>query len=336
MNKLFYLFITLIILLSCKKEIIENTFEFTYSSTFPTPVYDLNQLDFSYNKFNLGRTLFYDPILSVDSTVSCGNCHEQVHAFAGHGGALSEGVFGQLGTRNSPSITNNAWIPKFMWDGGINHLEVMPIAPITNPVEMNETLENVLVKIKRSTKYQSLFKKAFGNESITDQQMLKALSSFLAMIVSDQSKYDKVMRGETTFSSTEQTGFDLFNQKCASCHSGAMFTDFEYRNNGLDQTFSDIGRGLITQNPQDYGKFKTPSLRNIELTYPYMHDGRFYNLNQVLDHYSTGIQQSATLDPSLQNGIALTSSEKTALIAFLKTLTDYKLLTNRWLSEPRN
>ncbi len=336
MNKLFYLFITLIILLSCKKEIIENTFEFSYSSTFPTPVYDVNQHDFSYSKFNLGRTLFYDPILSVDSTISCGSCHEQVHAFAGHGGALSEGVFGQFGTRNSPSISNNAWIPKFMWDGGINHIEVMPIAPITNPVEMHETLENVLVKLKRSTKYQSLFKKAFGNESITDQQMLKALSSFMAMIVSDQSKYDKVMRGETNFTNQEAIGYQLFNQKCASCHSGELFTDFEYRNNGLDQTFSDIGRGLITQNPQDYGKFKTPSLRNIELTYPYMHDGRFYNLNQVLDHYSSGIQQSATLDQSLQNGIALTNSEKTALIAFLKTLTDYELLTNRWLSEPRN
>jgi cytochrome c peroxidase len=336
MNKLFYLFITLIILLSCKKEIIENTFEFSYSSTFPTPVYDVNQHDFSYSKFNLGRTLFYDPILSIDSTVSCATCHEQPHAFAGHSGAFSEGVFGQIGNRNSPSLANAAWIPKFMWDGGVNHIEVMPIAPITNPVEMHETLENVLVKLKRSTKYQSLFKKAFGNETITDQQMLKALSAFMAMIVSDQSKYDKVIRGETTFSSTEQTGFDLFNQKCSSCHSGSLFTDFDYKNNGLDQTFSDIGRGLITQNPQDYGKFKTPSLRNIELTYPYMHDGRFYNLTQVLDHYSTGIQQSATLDPSLQNGIPLTSSEKTALIAFLKTLTDYELLTNRWLSEPRN
>jgi cytochrome c peroxidase len=144
------------------------------------------------------------------------------------------------------------------------------------------------------------------------------------------------MRGESSFSSTEQTGFNLFNQKCSSCHNGPLFTDFDYKNNGLDQTFSDIGRGLITQNPQDYGKFKTPSLRNIELTYPYMHDGRFYNLSQVLDHYSAGIQQSTTLDPSLQNGIPLTSSEKTALIAFLKTLTDYELLTNRWLSEPRN
>ena len=336
MNKLFYLFITLIILLSCKKEIIENTFEFSYSSTFPTPVYDVNQHDFSYSKFNLGRTLFYDPILSIDSTVSCATCHEQLHAFAGHNAAFSEGVFGQIGNRNSPSLANAAWIPKFMWDGGINHIEVLPIAPITNPIEMHETLENVLVKLKRSTKYQSLFKKAFGNETITDQQMLKALSAFMAMIVSDQSKYDKVMRGESSFSSTEQTGFNLFNEKCSSCHSGPLFTDFDYKNNGLDQTFSDIGRGLITQNPQDYGKFKTPSLRNIELTYPYMHDGRFYNLTQVLDHYSTGIQQSATLDPSLQNGIPLTSSEKTALIAFLKTLTDYELLTNRWLSEPRN
>lgn len=336
MNKFFYLFVAFAVLLSCKKEIIENTFEFNYSSTFPIPIYNVNEYDFSYNKFNLGRTLFYDKILSVDSTISCGSCHEQPHAFAGHSGAFSEGVFGQLGTRNSPSIANNAWNPAFMWDGGINHLDIVPIAPITNPIEMHETLENVLVKLKRSPKYINLFNKAFGNQTITDQKMLQALSTFMAMIVSDQSKYDKVMRGDVSFSNQEAAGFELFNQKCASCHSGALFTDYEYKNNGLDQTFSDLGRGLITQNPQDYGKFKTPSLRNVELTYPYMHDGRFYNLTQVLDHYSAGVQQSATLDPSLQNGIPLTSSEKATLIAFLKTLTDYELMTNRWLSEPRN
>lgn len=336
MRYLFVCFILVSIVISCKKDLIENTFVFNYSSSFPTPVYNVNEHDFSYNKFNLGRTLFYDKILSVDSTISCSSCHEQPHAFAGHSGAFSEGVNGQIGNRNSPSIANAAWIPKFMWDGGINHIEVMPIGPITNPIEMHETIENVLIKLKRSTKYQTLFKKAFGNETITDQKMLQGLSAFMAMIVSDQSKYDKVMRGETSFSSTEQTGFDLFNQKCSSCHSGPLFTDYSFKNNGLDQSFSDIGRGLITQNVLDNGKFKTPSLRNVELTYPYMHDGRFYNLTQVLDHYSNGIQQSSTLDPSLQNGIPLTSSEKTALIAFLKTLTDYELLTNRWLGEPRN
>jgi cytochrome c peroxidase len=336
MRYLFVCFILVSIVISCKKDLIENTFVFNYSSSFPAPVYNVNEHDFSYNKFNLGRTLFYDKILSVDSTISCSSCHEQPHAFAGHSGAFSEGVNGQIGNRNSPSIANAAWIPKFMWDGGINHMEVMPIGPITNPIEMHETIENVLIKLKRSTKYQTLFKKAFGNETITDQKMLQGLSAFMAMIVSDQSKYDKVMRGETSFSSTEQTGFDLFNQKCSSCHSGPLFTDYSFKNNGLDQLFSDIGRGLITQNVLDNGKFKTPSLRNVELTYPYMHDGRFYNLTQVLDHYSNGIQQSSTLDPSLQNGIPLTSSEKTALIAFLKTLTDYELLTNRWLGEPRN
>ena len=336
MRYLFVCFILVSIVISCKKDLIENTFVFNYSSSFPAPVYNVNEHDFSYNKFNLGRTLFYDKILSVDSTISCSSCHEQPHAFAGHSGAFSEGVNGQIGNRNSPSIANAAWIPKFMWDGGINHIEVMPIGPITNPIEMHETIENVLIKLKRSTKYQTLFKKAFGNETITDQKMLQGLSAFMAMIVSDQSKYDKVMRGETSFSSTEQTGFDLFNQKCSSCHSGPLFTDYSFKNNGLDQSFSDIGRGLITQNVLDNGKFKTPSLRNVELTYPYMHDGRFYNLTQVLDHYSNGIQQSSTLDPSLQNGIPLTSSEKTALIAFLKTLTDYELLTNRWLGEPRN
>jgi cytochrome c peroxidase len=325
----------IITVIACSKKTPENTFGFNYSETFPQPVYNYEGNYLSYAKFQLGRELFYDKILSSDSTISCSSCHEQVHGFAGHNTPFSAGVNNQNGTRNSPAIFNLAWNKSFMWDGGINHIEVMPVGPITNPVEMNETMEHVVEKLQHSEKYRELFKKAFGNGEINDQQLLKALASFMAMIISDHSKYDKVQRGEATFTATEQAGYSLFVQKCSSCHQEPLFTDYAYRNNGLDQTFTDDGRAHITLDPADEAKFKTPSLRNVELSYPYMHDGRFFTLNQVLDHYVSGIQPSATLDPSLSNGIPISNVEKQQLIAFLKTLTDYELLGNKWLAQPK-
>jgi cytochrome c peroxidase len=155
----------------------------------------------------------------------------------------------------------------------------------------------------------------------------------MAMIVSADSKYDKWRQGNATLSTKEKAGLDLFRQHCASCHSEPLFTDHSFRNNGLDSEFNDLGRALITQNPADEGKFKVPSLRNVELTYPYMHDGRFWSLQQVMDHYASGIHSSATLDPVLTNGIVLSDTEKEQLIAFLKTLTDYSLLNNKLLFE---
>lgn len=324
------------LLVSCNKPKIEKAepWGFNYPSYFPAPVYNFTGNALNYDRYTLGRALFYDPVLSSDSTVSCASCHEQPHAFAGHNLPLSTGVNGLLGTRNSPALFNLAWSPSFMWDGGINHIEVMPVAPITNPVEMNETMANVITKLQASERYRALFKKAYGSSEITDQKLLKAFAQYLCMIISDGSKYDRVKRGETSFSDTELAGYNLFVQKCSQCHTEPLFTDHQYRNNGLDATFADEGRALITQLSEDLGKFKVPSLRNVELTYPYMHDGRFYTLHQVLDHYTSGIQQSATLDPLLTNGIALSNTEKQQLIAFLKTLTDYELLNNLRLTDP--
>ena len=324
---------------SCKKEGVESyePWGFKTQSYFPAPAYNFEGNKQDYNSFVLGRALFYDKILSSDNTVSCSMCHEQPHGFGSHSTSLSVGVGGAIGTRNSPPIFNMAWMPDFMWDGGINHIEVMPIGPITNPLEMNETIANVVNKLQQSERYRKLFKMAYGgSEQVTEQKMLKALAQFMMMIVSDQSKYDQVRRGETTFTATEQQGYDLFVQKCSQCHTEPLFTDYTFRNNGLDATFSDLGRAMITQLASDEGKFKVPTLRNVELTYPYMHDGRFFTLNQVLDHYSSGVQNSATLDPALQSGIPLTASEKLQLIAFLKTLTDYELLNNKWLMEPQD
>jgi cytochrome c peroxidase len=215
-----------------------------------------------------------------------------------------------------------------MWDGGVNHIEVFSVAPITNPLEMNETMSNVISKLNNSSEYKNLFKIAYGIDNITDQAMLRALTMYMSMMVSCNSKYDKVRQGKVSFSTDEADGYELFKQKCASCHSEPLFTNYQFVNNGLDSIFSDLGRGEITFNANDNGKFKVPSLRNVELTYPYMHDGRFWSLNDVLDHYDHGIKSSSTLAPSLQNGIPLTVNEKTKLIAFLKTLTDYDLLGN--------
>lgn len=324
-------------LVSCQKAKVESyrKWGFYTPAGFPAPKYNFENNRQTFQKFTLGRMLFFDPLLSSDGTVSCASCHANSHAFAGHNTALSPGVNNLVGTRNSPSVANMAWSPYFMWDGGINHIEVMPVAPLTNPVEMNESLAGIVAKLKQSSRYKALFKDAYGAEEITDQKLLKALTQYLMMIVSDNSKYDQVKRGEAVFTDAEQQGYVLFQQKCSQCHTEPLFTDYSFRNNGLDLTFTDNGRFLITQNESDKGKFKVPSLRNVALTYPYMHDGRYYTLNDVLNHYASGIQHSATLDPELENGIALPGNQKTLLIAFLNTLTDYDLLSDPWLSEPK-
>lgn len=307
---------------------------FEKPENFPDPVYTFANNGLTNYRFNLGRDLFYAKELSLDNSISCASCHDQVHGFADHGVAFSAGVGGTLGTRNSPTLLNLAWQTNFMWDGGVNHLDIFPLAPITNVLEMKETIPGVLAKLNASADWKLKFKRAYGIDEITDQAMFRALGQFMAMMVSDGTKYDQVLRGEATFSPTEAAGYALFQANCTSCHKEPLLTDNSYRNNGLDDTFDDLGRELITLDPTDRGKFKVPTLRNVAITYPYMHDGRFYSLAQVLDHYSEGIHQSATLDPLLSNGISLTESEKAAMIAFLNTLNDYKLMNDHRFSEP--
>lgn len=330
-------FVIILIAFACKKEIDTDTqkWGFYVPDHFPEPVFNFQNDPQSYYRFDVGRDLFFDPILSLDNTISCATCHAQVHSFADHGAAFSAGVDGVLGTRNSPSIANMAWSPSFMWDGGVNHLEVFSVAPITNPLEMKETMANVVAKLNANATYRAKFKKAYNAHEINDQLLLRALTQYMMMIISDQSKYDKYVRGDVSFTSEEITGKNLFQAKCASCHTEPLFSNYAFINNGLDETFTDLGRGQITLDPADNGKFKVPSLRNVAMTYPYMHDGRFYSLEQVLDHYSNGIKNSSTLHPSLQNGIPMTEDEKKAIITFLKTLTDYELMENPFLREPK-
>lgn len=340
MKRLIYSFLLLsVFLIGCNKVDLSETgtWGFYVPEGFPEPVYKLENNAQSTDRFVLGRALFYDPILSSDNTISCASCHAQVHGFADHNTTFSAGVGGALGTRNSPTIVNMAWAKSFMWDGGVNHIEIFSLAPITNPLEMNETMLNVVNKLNASEDYKKQFKKAYGTSVITDQLLFRALTQYMMLIISDQSKYDHYLKGKASFSASEKSGLNLFREKCASCHQEPLFTDNTFRNNGIDEVFDhDPGRFLITLNENDKGKFKVPTLRNVAITYPYMHDGRFYTLNQVLDHYASGVKASATLDPHLTNGgIPMTSQEKADIISFLKTLTDYQLMQNTNLQEPK-
>jgi cytochrome c peroxidase len=223
-----------------------------------------------------------------------------------------------------------------MWDGGSNHIETQPLAPITNPIEMNENLNHVITKLSASNKYKQLFKNAYGTEEITSQKILKAFAQFQGALYSYNSKYDQYKRHETNFTNEELIGYNIFIQKCNVCHREPLFTDYDFKNNGLpiDPTINDFGREKITGNPTDKFKFKTPSLRNIVITAPYMHDGRFNTLDQVLNHYSNGITITTNIDPLLQNGISLSADEKNNLKAFLLTLTDYKFIQDERFKDP--
>jgi cytochrome c peroxidase len=309
-------------------------------ANFPEPVYRFQDNTITKEGFELGRMLFYDGRLSSDGSVSCGSCHRQTFAFADHSHDLSHGVGNKLGNRNTTALANLAWMPEFFWDGGANHLEVTPLNALTNPVEMGETLTNVLKRLNNLPEYREKFKGAFGRDTINSQLLFRALAQFTGSLVSANSRYDHYVRKEkgVVFTAEEQEGLRLFEANCAACHATDLFTDHSYRNNGLDSIPRDKGREIITSNPADWGKFKVPSLRNIALTTPYMHDGRFYMLKRVLDHYASGVKDSPTLDPLLKQngrlGIPLTEDEKTKLIAFLNTLTDPVFANDKRFRDP--
>lgn len=322
-------------------EYVDVPLEFQVPSNFPALAYDLETNPPTEMGFALGKKLFYDGRLSSDGTISCGFCHEQSSAFTHHGHTFSQGVNGANGTRNTPSIQNLAFQNIFMYDGASNHLDLQPIIPLTSEIEMNGNVENIVALLNSDPEYRKLFGLAFPNKPINSENMLKAMGQFMVMMVSSNSKFDKYRRNEVggNLSETELQGYVVFNQKCASCHATDLFTDDSFRNNGLsvNPQRNDVGRYRVTEIESDRYKFKVPSLRNVEKTAPYMHDGRFGTLESVLNHYSNGVQNSATLDPILnQNGtfgILLSAQEKTQLIAFLKTLTDNEYLTDRRFSE---
>jgi cytochrome c peroxidase len=314
-----------------------KTEEFTVPKNWPAPVYNFKNNPSNASNIALGRQLFYDPLLSKDNTISCASCHLQYTAFTHVDHALSHGINDSIGTRNAPALMNLAWQSNFMWDGAINHLDVQALAPISHPDEMGETLSNVLSKLRAKQKYRTLFYKAYLDSSITGEQTLKAISQFMLTLVSSNSKYDSVQNHQSKFTEQEKKGYQLFKTHCNNCHTEPLFSNYQIENNGLpiSPSLRDSGRLRITHNANDAFKFKIPSLRNIEFSYPYMHDGRFKKLSEVINHYTKGIQTSATLAPQLEKPIVLSSNEKVDLIAFLMTLTDKSFLFNPKFGYPK-
>ncbi|NJO04043.1 MAG: c-type cytochrome [Bacteroidia bacterium] len=300
---------------------------------FPPVRYPLAENPVTPAGFALGRRLFYDPILSQDSTLSCASCHAPTKAFSNAPLALSVGVQQRLGMRNSPSLANLAFQRHYFWDGGVNHLDFSPLNAITQENEMNENLRNIIQKLNRHPRYPGWFAEAFGSDSIHTAPLLKALAQFTLCLISDQSPYDRWRQGDQKALSAEaQAGRQLFTQKCATCHQGELFGGDGFANNGLDTQFSDEGRFRISLDSADRGKFRIPSLRNVALTPPYMHDGRLPSLEAVLEHYAQSVKDSPTLDARLtangQPGIALSPEEKAKIIAFLNALSDESFTEN--------
>lgn len=298
----------------------------------------------------LGRRLFYEELLSGNNTMSCATCHHPSMSFTDNA-AVSVGIDGIAGTRNSMPLINLGWQTSFFWDGRVNTLEEQVLHPVIDPIEMKDHWPNVVWELVQDEKYPEMFRRAFGERGIDSVKVSKALAQFLRIMISGNSRYDKMRRNELVFTTDELLGMELFNGDkdeanniaggdCFHCHGEPMFTSNQFHNNGLDAIFTDLGRGFFTNNPNDNGKFKAPSLRNIALTAPYMHDGRFENLDDVIDHYSTGLVYSTTIDPLMKfvadGGVALTTTEKNQLKAFLNTLTDNDFAVNPAFQDPEN
>ncbi|WP_268125294.1 cytochrome-c peroxidase [Roseivirga pacifica] len=325
----------LLLLYACSDtEAPDKPFGFEKPEHFPEPTYTFENNPVTKAGFELGKKLFFDPMLSRDNSVSCNNCHQQSRAFADtplH--ATSIGIDNQFGIRNAPSMANMAFMQEFFWDGGVTHLDFVPINAIESDIEMGESLASVVEKLNNDEEYLALFQAAFGVSEITSPFMLHALSQFTVMMVSANSTYDKYVLEGQPLTELEMAGMNLFQQKCSACHQGELFTDFSHRNNGISSVFGDEGRATITEDPSDIGKFRVPSLRNVEITAPYMHNARFNTLEEVLDHYDGNMVDSPSLDPMFKNGgevvgIPMTEEEKVQIIAFLKTLTDHDFISN--------
>lgn len=271
-----------------------------------------------------GRYLFYDATLSVDSSTSCGTCHQQFAAFAHIDHAVSHGVLGRIGTRNVPALQNLQQQTSFMWDGAFEHLAMQSINPLTGHAEMGSTLPDVLARVARNPRYQQLASQLYDDTQITIPRILEALAAFTGSIVSRSSRYDAMRDGKLVFHENEQRGLDEFRTHCASCHAEPYFMSNDFASNGLppDTAMVDVGRYRVTQREEDRYRFRVPSLRNIAITFPYMHDGRFRRLRDVLDHYGSPSKHTPYADSRVTSIAGLSDVERKDIIAFLLTLTD--------------
>ncbi len=313
-----------------------------FASDIPSP--ERNPL--TAEGIELGRRLFYDPALSANGVISCASCHQQTIAFTDGEALSAKGVSGKPLLRHAPTLTNLAWHENgLFWEGGATDLESLTFAPLTHPDEMAMDLEQLVEILKTRYDYPQRFQRAFGIDTIHVAFVARALAQFQRTLISDDSRYDRYRRNEATLAEPELRGMTVFQQKCASCHSSDFFTDHAFHNNGLNASFPDgfegifQGRFRITLDPTDMGKYKTPTLRNVMLTAPYMHDGRFATIEEVLQHYTNGMYDSPTLAPVFrqedgQLGLSLTQQEQQDLIAFLHTLTDSTFIQNPQFSNP--
>ena len=329
----------LLLVHACRKKndipVAVTPISFPVPAGFPAPTYPFEQNPLTEEGFQLGKKLFYDGILSKDGSISCASCHHQIAGFGTFDHDLSHGIFNQHTTRNAPSLSNLAWQQAYRWDGSARTIEEVILNHIQAPNEMGETVLNVMSKLKADSGYSNGFERAFGTPAITPRRLSFALSQFVLLLVSGNSKYDQVKRGLTTFTPNEQAGYDLFLANCTTCHQEPLFTDFTYRNNGLgfNTATGDIGRMRVTGKQADSLKFRVTSLRNVQMTFPYGHDGKIASLSQMMTHYSTGIQPGSTLDPLLTNKIPLTDQERFLLVQFLSTLTDTTFMNSKRFSE---
>lgn len=354
---LLFLLLT-VYLISCKKDpAIQNYSPKPYSLEEPDffplfPASNNNQL--TQEGVELGRMLFYDPILSQDSTQSCASCHNQKKAFTDNGLAVSVGIKGIAGSRNSMPLFNLNWHTRgFFWDGRSPTLQEQILVPIEDPIEMASTIEGALGRINNSKRYSNEFFKAFGVKKATEVELAKAIEQFMLTLISSNSPYDKWRRGGQSISQDALDGL-AFTQRendpgigsrggdCFHCHaqSGELFSINDFTNNGLNSVHTDKGYSKTTGRSSDEGKFKAPSLRNLAFTAPYMHDGRFNTLEEVLDHYGEHVAlNSPNLDPNMAHSrrlgqIQFTRQEKDNMLAFLNTLNDSTFINNPAFSNP--
>lgn len=288
----------------------------------------------------LGKKLFFDNILSGNNTQACASCHNPANAFTDPA-RFSVGIDGSIGTRNSMPLFNMAWNydEKFFWDGRVFSLEHQALEPVTNPIEMNNIWETVVTRLQQHPEYPQLFEQAFGTIPITKELTTKAIAQFERTLISANSKFDRYLQDLAALTPQEENGLNVFMDEtkgdCFHCHgnpNNPLWTDNIFHNNGLDATFSDLGLGEVSGDPADNGKFKSPSLRNLAFSAPYMHDGRFNTLEEVINHYSEGLQDSPTIDPLMkkvdEGGVHLTVQDKADLKAFLLSLSDPSFINN--------
>jgi cytochrome c peroxidase len=302
---------------------------------WPKPTYDFKKNPITEEGVKLGRYLYYETLLSKNNQISCENCHFWGSVFSNRDHHQSHGDKNKMGIRNSISLMNLAWSKSFMWDGSHTKLETMAKNPITNPLEMNENIDHIIHKLNQTELYPKLFKNAFGDETINEKNILNALGQFIVTFVSSNSKYDKVMRNEAVFNENEIKGYEIFKNKCAKCHQEPLFTNQKFMHNGLpiDSSLNDIGRMKISNIKNDYLKFKVPTLRNVQYSSDYMHDGRFETIREVLEHYNS-IKKSVLIPKELKKPMNFSKDDLTNLELFLETLSDVSFIKNKNLRFP--